>query len=82
VRVTILYFAVLRELVGLEREEVVLPAELDRVGRLAAWLERRHAGLAGRLNAVRFAVDEEFAAEAHPLREGAVVALIPPVAGG
>lgn len=80
-RVTVLYFAVLRDLVGLEREEVVLPADV-RVADVRGWLEARHPSLAGRLGVVRVAVDEEFARDENPLHEGAVLALIPPVAGG
>lgn len=81
-RVTILYFAVLRDLVGLEREEAALPEGIDRIAALRGWLEARHAGLSGRLGGVRLAVDEEFASEDRLLHEGAVIALIPPVAGG
>ena len=81
-RVTLLYFAVLRELVGLEREDVALPMGIERVGQVRAWLEARHPSLAGRLGAVRVAVDEEFSRDDQTLHDGAVVALIPPVAGG
>jgi molybdopterin converting factor subunit 1 len=82
VRVTVLYFAVVRDLVGLEREDVVLPGGVDRVSAVRAWLEGRHPALAGRLHAVRIAIDEELAPEDERVREGSVIALIPPVAGG
>lgn len=80
--VQILYFAVVRDLVGRDQEEVDLPPDVTSVGRLAAWLEASRPPLEGRLGQVRFAVDESFAQAGDPLREGAVVALIPPVAGG
>jgi molybdopterin synthase catalytic subunit len=82
VTVRILYFAVLRDLVGLEHEDATLPPEVRSVRALGPWLEARHPALEGRLGAVRFAVDEAFADPGAPLHEGAVVALIPPVAGG
>ncbi len=82
VRVQLLYFAVVRDLMGREQEDVELPAGVDRVGALATWLEESRPPLAGRLSHVRFAVDEAFARAPDPLHEGAVIALIPPVAGG
>lgn len=80
--VEILYFAAVRELVGLERERIELPAEARTVAGLSAHLEARHDALRGRLGHVRFAVNEEFAATDRTLGDGDVVALIPPVAGG
>jgi molybdopterin converting factor subunit 1 len=81
-QVRILYFAAVRELVGLEEETLVLPSTVRDVRALSAHLEGRHVALAGRLGAVRFAIDEAFAELDARLHEGAVVALIPPVAGG
>ncbi len=77
-----LYFAAVRELAGLEEEDVVLPAEVARVADLPAWLERRHPRLAGRLASCRFARNEQFAVATEALEPGDVVAIIPPVAGG
>jgi molybdopterin converting factor subunit 1 len=82
VRVTVLYFAAVRDLVGQASEDVTLPASVRTVGDLGPFLEARYEPLAGRLATVRFALDEQFAAHDDPLHEGAVVALIPPVAGG
>jgi molybdopterin converting factor subunit 1 len=81
-RVTLLYFAAVRELAGLDHEEVELPAEIRRVADLPAWLERRHASLTGRLGSLRYARNEVFARADEMLEEGDVVAVIPPVAGG
>ena len=82
VRVTLLYFAAVRDLVGLDREDVVIDPDTETVGALRRWLESNRVLLEGRLGAVRFAVDERFAKDDEPLHEGAVIALIPPVAGG
>lgn len=80
--VSVLYFAALRDLAGVGEEQVALPAAgLDVVGLLEALEARRHA-LRGRLESVRVAVNEEFVALSTELRDGDVVALIPPVSGG
>jgi len=81
-RVTVLYFAVVRELVGREQEALELPASVLTVGQFAAWIPSRHPGLEGRMGSVRVARNEEFAAEENLVAEGDVLALIPPVAGG
>lgn len=83
--VEVLYFAALRDLAGVATERVALPATPagePRVADLLADLEARHAGLRGRLQSVRVAVDEEFVELSTALRGGEVVALIPPVSGG
>jgi len=79
--VTVLYFAAVRDLVGVDEERMRIPEGSD-IGAFAALLERERPALAGRLGAVRFARNEVFATNDEPLVEGDVVALIPPVAGG
>jgi MoaE-MoaD fusion protein len=79
--VTILYFAVARERVGLSREELdVAPGAQvkDVLGLLVA----RHPALAPLLPHLRVAVDQEFMPVEAPVPPGAELALIPPVAGG
>jgi len=80
--IKLLYFAALRDLVGRAEETRMLPAEVRDVAGLRAWMDAHHEALAGRLSSVRFAIDETFADDTDALTEGAVVALIPPVAGG
>jgi molybdopterin synthase sulfur carrier subunit len=80
--VSVLYFAALRDLAGLSEERVALAAPPISVAAFLTGLEERHAGLRGRLQSVRVAVDEEFAELSRPLQGGEVVALIPPVSGG
>lgn len=82
ITIKLLYFAALRDLAGRDEETCTLPAEVRDVAALRRWLDAHHEELAGRLAAVRFAVDETFAEDGDALLEGAVVALIPPVAGG
>jgi len=81
-RVTVLYFAVVRDLVGCEKELLELPTDVKTTGDLAAWLPAVRPELAGRMGSVRIARNEAFATADEALAEGDVLALIPPVAGG
>lgn len=82
----ILYFAGLRDAVGVSEETLELPAGLPdgprTVGALADHLARLHPAYAERRGHVRIARNEVFARDDEPLADGDVVALIPPVAGG
>lgn len=78
--ITILYFAAVRDLVGVPEEKI--EASARTVAELRAWLEKNRPALAGRLGSVRFARNEVFATEDERLADGDVIALIPPVAGG
>jgi molybdopterin synthase catalytic subunit len=80
VPLTVLYFAGAREAAGTARE--TLDERPATVAALREVLARRHPALARLLARCRIAVDEEFADDASPLREGAEVAVIPPVSGG
>jgi molybdopterin converting factor subunit 1 len=76
----VLYFAGARDAAGTGRE--TLAAAPATVGALRRALEEAHPRLARVLPRCRIAVDQEFAPDDAPLREGAEVAVVPPVAGG
>jgi molybdopterin synthase sulfur carrier subunit len=83
--ITVLYFAALREALGLAREELSLPGGVASAGELRAWLGRRGAAWGEALaegRNVQMAVDRVMADPATPLRDGAEVAFFPPVTGG
>lgn len=80
--VSVLYFAALRDLSGVAEEQVLLESTGGDVSALLQALTLRHASLAGRLESVRVAVNEEFVELTTRLQGGEVVALIPPVSGG
>ncbi len=82
IRVTLLYFAALRDLVGTGQEQLGLPDPVATVADFAAFLESTKPELQGRLSSVRIAVNEAFASPTDGIRDGDVVALIPPVSGG
>lgn len=81
-RITVLYFAAVRDLVDRDEEVLELPHDVATIRDLAAFLPTHHPSLAGRLASVRFARNETFATNDERLAPGDVVALIPPVAGG
>jgi molybdopterin synthase catalytic subunit len=80
-KVQVLYFAVVRERLGLDSEALDLP-DASTGETLMAELVRRHPALSGLRPALKLAINEEFAPPDRRLAEGDVVALIPPVAGG
>jgi molybdopterin converting factor subunit 1 len=81
VRIEVLYFAVLRERVRLDRETVELPDGADvRAARAA--IAARHPGIAALLPQIQTAVNRAMAEPERRLEDGDEVALIPPVAGG
>jgi molybdopterin synthase sulfur carrier subunit len=81
-RVCVLYFAGLRDAVGLSEESLILPAGVGTVGELADHLAARYPRYAERRGHVRIARNEAFANPDEAIEEGDVIALIPPVAGG
>ncbi|MGH8773521.1 MAG: molybdopterin converting factor subunit 1 [Burkholderiales bacterium] len=84
-RVELVYLARLREALGTSSEEVNLPAEIRDVASLADWLRSRGATWQRELSEesrIRIAVDHKMAEGNTPIRDGAEVALFPPVTGG
>ncbi len=82
--VKVLYFASLRELIGLANEEVVLPADATVAG-LVACLSSRGGAYAEALAAGgrwRVAVNQDMAVLSDTITSGDEVAIFPPVTGG
>lgn len=80
--IRVLYFAAIRERMGLSSEELVLPEDVRDVRSLSSFLEASRPMLRGVLASVRFAVGDEFVELDRVIDAHAVVALIPPVSGG
>jgi len=78
--IQVLYFAGARDAAGAARE--TLAAAPATVGDLRRSLAAAHPALARILERCRIAVDQEFAEDAAALRDGAEVAVVPPVSGG
>ncbi len=81
----ILYFARIREDIGLASEHLALPGSVTDVAGLMDYLQQRgtnyHAAFHNR-NIIRIAVNQVHAAPDHPLRDGDEVAFFPPMTGG
>lgn len=77
---TVLYFAAAREAAGTGREELEVPD--GDVAALRRALVQRHPALARVLPRCRIALEQELAEDGDPVRDGAEVAVIPPVSGG
>lgn len=81
----ILYFALLRERVGIAEETLTLPAAVRTVGDLVTWLKDRSAGHAAALAdpaLVRVAVNQDYAQPDHAVQDSDEIAFFPPVTGG
>jgi molybdopterin converting factor subunit 1 len=80
-RVNVLYFGVLKDIFGRQREEM----ELDEPATVEEVLEEcRVRGVASPklMASLAVAVNQEYAKAEAPLKDGDEVALLPPVSGG
>jgi molybdopterin converting factor subunit 1 len=81
----VLYFAWVRQKVGIAEEDVAPPAEVRDVAGLIAFLAARSPGHAAAFadpRQLRAAVNQDFATPDAPVRPGDEVAFFPPVTGG
>jgi molybdopterin synthase sulfur carrier subunit len=78
-KLTIEYFAILKEQRGCSTESVETPA--NNLAELYEELKARHGFSLDQL-ALKVAVNEDFAGWDQPLEDGDTVVFIPPVAGG
>ena len=84
-KITVLYFASLRESLGRDREELDLPDSVGTASQLRSWLQGRGGAWAEQLaegRAVRVAVNKRMADADTAIGMGAEVAFFPPVTGG
>jgi molybdopterin synthase sulfur carrier subunit len=82
-RITVRYFASIREMLGIGSE--ALDTAAATAGALRDELIARggaHASALDRTRPIRIAVDQVMAPESQPLTDGAEVAFFPPVTGG
>ena len=79
--VDVLYFGVLKDRFGHERDRLELPAQAT-VATLMAQLNSRMEGLDSLWGALAVAVNRVYASSATTLADGDEVALLPPVSGG
>ena len=83
--IRILYFARLREEMGIAQELFELPPEVSDVNSLRAHLAARGGASAaafGAAKAVRVSVNQDLARNDTPVKAGDEIAFFPPVTGG
>ncbi len=79
------YFAWLRDSLGCDAEEILLPKEIETVGMLLDWLptqEERFRKAFEFIDVVLVSVNSHYADRNHPVRDTDEVLLTPPIAGG
>jgi molybdopterin converting factor subunit 1 len=80
-RVRVLYFAILKDVFGCEREELELPVGAT-VSELLGLLSGRGDSVGNVWGSIAVAVNQEYALAGRVLMDGDEVALLPPVSGG
>lgn len=84
-KVTVLFFASLREQLGQPREEIDLPASVGTVGALRDHLRARGGAWASAFavnRPVRAALNQDMVQPAAAIKGGDEIAFFPPVTGG
>lgn len=84
-QVKVKYFALLREAIGCDEENVTTPETVRTAGELKAWLassDARHGKAFSSVKRIRAAVNGTMVQDAAVIPEGAEVAYFPPVTGG
>lgn len=79
---TVLFFSVLRDLVGAESLSLTLPTSEVTMGAILESLYRDHPALRDWDSRLLLAVNAEFATRGDLVKDGDEVALMPPVQGG
>ena len=81
----LVYFAWVRERIGMPEEDVVVPATVVTVRDLLQWLRSRGEGYAQALrypDAIRVAIDLEHVDHGEKIAGAREIALFPPMTGG
>ena len=83
--INLLYFAWVRERVGIATETIELPADINTIGDLVEWQRSRGDGYMEAFaegDLVRAAVNQEHVDLNHTISDGDEIAFFPPVTGG
>jgi sulfur-carrier protein len=82
VSVKVLYFASLKESLGMGSETLELPVGISTVGALRDWLAANGRERLGSARNLRCAVNQDMADAAATVCDGDEIAFFPPVTGG
>ncbi len=81
----IIYFAWVRERLGLDQEQVALDDGVETIGDVLTMLSDRgaaYADLFSDIGKLRFALDQDYGVPATPIGSAGELAIFPPVTGG
>ena len=81
----LVYFAWVREQIGVSEENITLPEEISTVDDLLTWLPLQstgHATALGDTNRLRIAVNQTYVHGTHAIQNDDEIAIFPPVTGG
>ena len=84
-KVKLLYFAWVRERIGIEQEELELPTYIDTPANLINWLKTRGPEFENAFTEtdnIRVAADQQHINHNEPLGQPTEIALFPPMTGG
>lgn len=84
-KITVKYFALLREAVGLDQEVLEIPESVKTVGDLRAYLEAmdaKHKDAFTQVKRIRSAVNSSMTRDDAVISDNNEVAFFPPVTGG
>lgn len=82
VTIKVEYYGVLEQVCGMRSEEVTFDGERTTVAEAVARLAARHTGLGKHREHIACALDDELSRDDALVRDGSVLALLPPVSGG
>lgn len=80
-----IYFAWVRERIGIAEEEIEPPREVETVRQLVEWLAGRGDGYAAAFanpKTIRAAIDKAHVAPSAPIASAREIAFFPPMTGG
>lgn len=80
--VRVLYFASVREEIGLREETVEIPTDKRSLGALRALLCAKYPAAEATISVITLARNLEYSSDDVALADGDEVALIPPISGG
>ena len=81
----ILYFSWLKEKIGLNSQEIIMPKNVENIYDLITFLKGKseeHKNAFSDLNSIKVAVNQEFAGLETKIKEKDEIAFFPPVTGG
>lgn len=81
IRITVFYFAKVRETVGINEEKIVLEKE-STLNNLISKIEESHSSILKVKQDLQFAVNRKIVSRDLTLHEGDQIAVLPPVTGG